>query len=465
MQADCFSVVSDAIFKDFVWNGDDTCAEELIFQLADFHVSGGDKAPSLVTVLENSTVIQLEGVLKSPVDDRKRLPYKVNVENIYFDRGYSEDADETRGFWACSTKNDARFKLLPYSSMTYNEGTCRLLDQLSSSGGLGPYTTSRLDGKRCLRMENFSLTDALGSAQTLILPPGNSKRYCLRGTLLLPDSSSRTDPPLPRRLQFRTYVNTRYVVDLGDDPFAVHPEFCVEDCHGTWIVLSGPGHPDYAADHAATVKRTIGNLSSYDWPCPDGEAAGEESSGPSRHVTNYCLIADSGEAHHLEVGDLSQGASFALWAELTPPPGSPSPPLNIRLRVCQHSIDVGRSLYDASKGVWLQDLRGDWYRLGDPAPEYASIAQPLLRKAGQLLRLTDALLFQDRSDALSTYLPERCKYQCLWSVRAVQKQAHPKFCLHFVMSNKRFVEEHLSGIFDENASEMLFSSIRHLQGQ
>lgn len=462
MHSDRFVAIDNTILSEFAWNGDDSCLDEHIFHLTDFHVTGGDKAPSLINILENSSMVQLEGVLESPVNERKRLRYKVEVRNLYFDRGYNDGQDGVKGLWASSINNDARFKLLSTPLSTYDERSSSLLRRLFSAEGLDSYTTCRLDGKQCLQMEDFSLTDTLGSAQTLILPPGNVKRYCLRGTVLLPDTSTHSQ--LPRRLPIQTYVSSRYVVDLGDDPFAVHPQFCVEDCHGTWITLCGPGHPDYAADHAVTVQRTIASLGSYDWPSADGESAGDDSSGPSRHVTHYRLSTDSGEAHHLEIGELSHAASFSLWGELSPPPNSPSPPLNIRLRVCQHSIDIGRSLYDPQKGVWMQDLRGDWYRLGDPAPDFASIAQPLLRKERQLLALSDALLFQDHSDALSTYLPAQRKYQCLWAVRAVHKQAHPKFCLHFVMANKQFVAEHLSGIFDEDASDMLFSSIRNLHG-
>jgi hypothetical protein len=452
----------DSILRDFCWKNSSGNPDERIFQMVDFHLSNNESSTlNIADVVQNCSLCNLDGHLVCPQQSSNRLRHKVAISCIYVDRGFDESREESVALWAQGASGEARYKLRISPSQAHDEPTKVLLRQLATCSSLNPYTTE-FSGKPCLHMTNFALTDMTGAAQTLLLPPTNTKCYCLRGTVLLPVTSQGTG--LPERLQLQTYVQSTYAVDLGDNPFAVHPEFCLQDCHGTWVRLCGASHPDYRTDYAATVRRTVADLGSYDWPLPGGEDQQDETAGPWRRLDNYRLTTVEGEPHNLEVGGLTPESEFVLWADLCSPPGSLSPPVCIRLRVIQHSIDIGRSLYDAQKGVWLQDLRCDWYKLGDPAPAYASIAHPLLSKARRLLALTDALLFQDNSAEISKYLPEQCQYQCDWTVRALHRQAHPKFCLHFVMTNKQFVLKHLAGIFDLDKSHLLVRSIRDLEG-
>lgn len=467
----------DAVLQEFGSNYKGENIDQQILHFTDFQFTSKENTIlRLDDLFDKISNCFLSGMLVCQTNSTKRRHITVEIDKIFCDRGFGDGTD-TAGIWASSPNNDVRYKLIDQSKS--NDGAeLSLLSLLTSSVGLERYTSQRLDGKPCLHMTDFALTDMLDSAQTLILPAGNSKRLCLRGTVLLPTCAEQPGggtpnplplPLLPSRLPLQTYVQARYAVDLGDDPFQVQPVFCVQDCHGTWVRLSGPAHPDYASDHAATEARTVHCLDSYSWSSEPVERREDGEAEVWRRVTDFHLTTLRGEPHHLEIGSGTEEAEgmggFALWGILCPPPGSLSPELSIRLRVTQHSVDVGRALYDPQKGVWMQDLRGDWCRLGEPAPAYAAIARTLLGKARELLLLTDALLFQDHSAAISTYLPALRLYRSEWPVKALHKQAHPKFSLHFVMTNRAFVLQHLAGLFDLQASPLLVSSINSLHGK
>ena len=447
---------------EFNWNTDPDESDLVLYYLTDFCVkdSVGEICSPLLCGCEDH--VFLEGTLISTTNPLLRKPYQTVVENYFVDLGVEtakdgESSDTDKGVWMYGRDPDVRYKLVLPASPTYFDFSSHVQELTGKQNGLDccshPY-----DSTSAFHMANFAITDRiLGTFQTPLLTAYGKNPLALRGTARIHDFDRASRQGFPADLTevcVQTYVQSTYVVDFGPEPSLAPPHICVKDCHDNWIVLQEPCHPDYEMDYRNTWRRTVGNLSGYNWP-----AEGEDT---WRHITNYRLTTADGSLHGLEIGELEGG--YILWGDLTPPDKAPCPPIAVKIYVITHSIDVGRYLQDPEKGVWMQDVRGDWYKLITPAPEYQPIAQPFLHKADQFIRFHDALLYQSTAATVSAYVPESLKYICMLSVVAVHTKANPKFDLHFVQENKDFVKLHLAADFDLKSSAMLVYSIDHLSG-
>lgn len=427
--------------------------------------SGGDQ---LLPLILGKTNVILRGNALSPDSAVAPMNHEVAVCGTYWDRGLENEHDPCICVWCEGSEGDLRIKLV---GRGHTPIVRQFVESFSRPAALDLFLSSALDCNRCLTMIEFSLTDCSTDANhTLILSSSSVKRLCLRGKVQLTAEGSQLAGGATH-LTVQTYVQSEYVVDFGNDPYSSQSTFCLRDCHGTWFRLESPCSAEYAADFNLAARRTVRCLHQYGWTeegageSKGGEQSRDTAAGGSsgcevaeeiwRRMTNFRLVeVGTGEQHHLEIGSLTgpdgtQGKEFALWGDLVPPPHSPCPPIPVRARVVTQTIDVGRHQGDRNQGVWMQGLGGELYKLEEPADCYASIAQPLLAKAQHFLRFHDALLFQRAGDSdVSLYLPEQRRYMCNWSVQAVHKQAQPKFCLHFIMTNKKFVLENLGGLFD-----------------
>lgn len=452
-----------AVQDDFNWNTDPDESDLVLYHITDFCVkdSVGEICSPLLCGCEDH--VFLEGNLISKSNPSFKKPIQVVIENYVVDFGVGKtENDDTsecdKGVWLYGHNLDLRYKLVIPPSLSYVDFGSHVHELTERHHGmdccLHPY-----DSSSAFHMANFSITDRiLGTFQTPLLNVYGKNPLALRGTVSIRDfdlAARQGFPPDLTEVTIQTYVQNTYVVDFGPEPTLALPNICVKDCHDNWILLQEPCHADYEMDFQSTWRRTVGNLAAYNWPA--------EGDDVWRHITNYRLTTVTGAMHDLEIGELE--GVFILWGDLTPPDKAPCPPIAVKIYVTTHSIDVGRKLQDPDKGVWMQDVRGDWYKLITPAPEYRTIAESFINKADQFIRFHDALLYQANAVNVSVYVPDRAKYTCLMSVAVVHATANPKFDLHFVQENKEFVKLHLSADFDLKSSAMLVYSIDQLNGK
>lgn len=455
---------NDVSIQEFNWNPTPEESDVIQYHLTNFKLTRPDGEMTSLLVEKNNPEEQffhLQGELlsKTTPPHQKRIVVKVN--QYFIDLGVSSDPGQpnpTQGFWMFGGESDTHYKLELPADPQFRDFAAVV--ELAENPRLMHRHHFPFESVLCLHMTDFSLTDRdIGAYQTPILSSSNKSLLALQGTILVNDAAAKSLPLQSMHkfgeLQIQTYVESKYVIDLGTDKFAIHPEFCLQDCHGTWVRLREPPHTAYRDDFTNTLKRTVLRIESYNWPAERGEIW--------RHVTNCRLTDKAGTPHDLEIADLD--SEFTLWCELVPPPRSPAPPVQIMLCVNSHSLDTGRSLYDPSKGVWMQDVRGDWYMLGEPAPDFQHIAAPLLDKAAKYIHFHDALLFQDNSADISLYLKHSGKYLCNYNLNAVQERANPKFDMYFIQEHKAFVRRHLASDFDFDSSVLLLASIDNLSGE
>jgi hypothetical protein len=204
------------------------------------------------------------------------------------------------------------------------------------------------------------------------------------------------------------------------------------------------------------MQQTIKNVSGYNWASEDDQIW--------RHVRDFRLTDKYGRPHHLEITPLN--SQFYLWGDLVPPKHSTCPIICVKLCVTAFALDLGRDGDDPNKGVWMSDIAQDWYKLVPPAaPEYRVLADDLFERADKFLALYDALVYQDPDEKISVYDDDTGQYVCHWTIRAVHRQAEPKFDLEFVGKHAEFVLTHLDTNFDLSASKELVDSIRALEGK
>lgn len=447
---------------DFNWNSDLDDTEVVLYYLTDFCVRDYAREICSPLLCGCEDHVLLEGTLIS-TDKTLKKHHQVLVENYFIDLGLKETdpltKNSNKGLWLHGSNPDVRYKLVLPAAAEY----ATFVPHISSltNGGLGLKCCNHpLDSSSAFRMTNFSISDmTFGTFQTPLLPSYSKNPFSLRGSIQIKDTSLSEKegfPPDLTEVNIETYVQNTYVVDFGPEATLALPQICLKDCHDNWIVLQEPCHKDYHVDFQNTMRRTVGNLDAYNWPS-------EAPDDVWRHLSNYRLTTTEGVPHDLEIGEIA-GGSFILWGDLTPPSRATCPPIAVKLYVTTHSIDVGRHLHDPEKGVWMQDVRGDWYKLVEPAPEYRPIADQFLTKAAAYLRFHDALVFQDKSGLLSEYSAESAKYKCCTPLAMLHARADPKFDLYFVQQNKAFVKLHLSADFDLDGSAMLVYSIENLSG-
>jgi nitrogen regulatory protein PII-like uncharacterized protein len=435
------------------------------FHLTDFMLTSVDGV--MVPLVLDSTghsqkKFRLSGALIDPLNTANKLTYSAVVSSYVIDFGQNRPHDVTQGFWMTGDDPDKRYKLIYPAAAAYTDYAVGVLD-LACDRGLLKYYLHNYESVQCLHWTDFSLTDdALGTSQTLILPAKSRSPFLLKGLIKL-NANAYCEDGMDRlsehgdysHLRVQTYIHANYFVDFGRDALSnKDPEFWVEDSYCTWIRLMTPCHPSYLTDHTHTMNQTIKNVQGYNWSAEEDEIW--------RHVTKFRLTDLSGAPHHLEI---PLGTQFILWGDLVPPPTSSRPVISIKLYVTQMAIDLGREQDDPNKGVWMGDIRGDWYMLVQPAaPEYVALAEGTFHRAAKFLALHDALVHQDPDEKICVFDDDSSMYSCRVKIRDIHRQAEPKFDLKFVAENWEFVKCHLESTFDLDKSTVFVNSVRKLQG-
>ncbi len=358
---------------------------------------------------------------------------------------------------------DVRYKLVYPSAPEYIP-YARILDLSTYSHLFGFYSHAHETG-RCIRMTNFALTNKdSGSKQTLILPKNTKTVSVLKGTIVInPESLAgtgldvfigNTDKARCKQLPMQTYINSTYVVDFGDsaEPKTV-PILWVEDLYKTWIKLEAPCHRDYRSDYNLAMSRTINNVEAYNWDADGNEVW--------RHVTNFRLTTLNGQLHDLEI--TAENSVFILWGDLQPPNGSACPPIPVKLYVTTFSVDTGTERHDVNMGIWMQEMKGSWYKLDLPAaPDYKDIAAPVFHNATKFLELYDALFHQDEDG--NKWCPNDDSKGLLltWPIKQIHRACDPKFDLKWIARNKDFVYKYLVNDFNLEESLDFIESVEAL---
>jgi hypothetical protein len=367
------------------------------------------------------------------------------------------------GFWMTGEDPDFRIKLVYPAAPEYQEFARGVLD-LATDRNLLRYYLHRFESQQYLQWTDFSLIDSdLGTSRNLLLSTHTRSLSLLKGTIKLNPSTYCANgmPELPDasdvyNLKVQTYLAANYFVDFGKDASGKDSEFWVEDCHRTWIRLLAPCHIGYRADFERTMNQTVRNVQGYNWAAEDDQIW--------RHVTNFRLTDLTGAPHALEITGLN--SLFILWGDLMPPAHSTCPIIPIKLYVTTFSLDLGRDGDDPNQGVWMGDVRGDWYKLVAPAhADFRSIADPLLYKATKFLELYDALVYQDTDEKISVYDDALEQFRCKCDIRDVHKRSDPTFDLDFVRENSEFVLTHLDTNFHLASSKLLVNSIISLKSK
>ena len=393
-----------------------------------------------------------------------KKPFRIPVTSYYIDVGNVGSIamdDPLRGFWMVGEDEDVRYKLVYPSAPEYIP-YARILDLATYSHLFGFYSHAHETG-RCIRMTNFVLTNKdSGSKQTLILPKNTKTVSVLKGTITInPESLTgtgldvfigNTDKARCKQLPMQTYINSTYVVDFGDstEPKTV-PILWVEDLYKTWIKLEAPCHRDYRSDYNLAMSRTINNVEAYNWDADGNEVW--------RHVTNFRLTTLTGQLHDLEI--TAENSMFILWGDLQPPAGSACPPIPVKLYVNTFSVDTGTERHDVNMGIWMQEMKGSWYKLDLPAaPDYKETAAPVFTNATKFLELYDALFYQDEDGA--KWCPsdedESKGFLLKWPIKQIHQACNPKFDLKWVARNKDFVYKYLVNDFNlENSLDFIES--------
>lgn len=442
-----------------------------IFYLTDFALTqdksdGTRELTSLLLDSPGNTRLKytLSGNLLNSKNPNK-IRHRVSVNSYYIDVGSigSNDLeDQSRGFWMVGDDEDIKYKLLYPAAAEYAVYAAGILD-LAKYSNLTRFYYHSHETMQCIRMTDFSLTDrASGSKQTPILPKIHNKSFVLKGSISanldrLAGSDITafigiTDKARCRQLQMQTYIKSTYVVDFGrEQATSSNPILWMEDAYKTWIKLEAPCHRDYEADYNVAMDRTINNVDAYDWAADPAEVW--------RHVTNFRLTNINGQAEQLEI--TGREGVFILWGDLQPPPGSLCPPIPIKLYVTNFSMDTGKTTGDPEQGVWMQEVKGGWYKLVLPAaPDYTAIAAPLFRKASKFQELFDALVFQDISEKYCNMNEDDTKYVVTWPLRRIHRVVNPKFDLEWARQSRDFVLEYLQGDFDLAASRVFVDSFQ-----
>jgi hypothetical protein len=146
-----------------------------------------------------------------------------------------------------------------------------------------------------------------------------------------------------------------------------------------------PSSSSASSSSYAAVPEAILDL--YNWPSEKGETW--------RHITDFVLVNGKGESTTLEKYEGTKECT--LRGYLLPPPSrdnTHSPLLKrlVAIKISHFSIDFGEDDTDESRGFWLADFEDAWYKLEEPAPEYASIANRTKEKCQKFLEFYDVVV-------------------------------------------------------------------------
>ena len=437
------------------------------YYLTDFYLKDrNDKLVSLLfDDLSEGMELYLHGNETEANETTKKVSHKAVVSSYVIDMGRCPN-DPRIGFWMMNKDQDVRYKLVYPAANHYTEYAAGILELAYNQRLLENYIHIH-ETQPCYHMTNFSLTDEVsGSSQTLILPINTKKTFVLKGSIKINTNkyslntisahsqyNNHTSTPT---LNIQTYVKSNYFVDFGQDCSEdTEPIFWVAECnYNMFIKLITPCHIDYHTDFEITMNQTIKYVQGYNWCSEDDEIW--------RHIKNFRLTDLYGKLHGLEITDLED--TFILWGDLIPPITSKCPEISIKLYVTTFSVDLGRESNDPNKGVWMGDVKGDWYKLVTPFDSgYQIYATPTFYKAEKFLEFYDALVYQNED--LCQFNEDIDMLTCSLSIKKIYKHANPKFDLDFVCKNTDFVLDHLKTNISLEFSSVLVNSIKKLRGK
>lgn len=191
-----------------------------------------------------------------------------------------------------------------------------------------------------------------------------------------------------------------------------------------------------------TLPEAILNL--YNWPSEKDETW--------RHMTNFAFFNSKEELTSLELYEGSKGCT--LKGCLLPPPSKGNTPSAIvkrwvSIRISHFSIDFGDDDEDPSRGFWLADFEGAWYKVEEPTAEYHDVAILSKIKCAKFLEFFDVVVHQEvaEEEYFSLYDDEAETYSCELTLLELHQSCSPKFDMAFLESNACFYYEQLDNQF------------------
>ena len=180
-------------------------------------------------------------------------------------------------------------------------------------------------------------------------------------------------------------------------------------------------------------------LDLYNWPSEKGEIW--------RHVTDFHFVNRKGEFTSLEVYEGMTGC--VLKGTLLPPPtpdNSPSAIVKrlVAVEISHFAIDFGDDDKDESRGFWLADYYGAWYKVEEPSQEYAPMALKCKEKTRKFLAFHDVIVHEEvDGEYLSTHDPVTNMYWCRYNLEQLLEISNDKYDLEFLKANACFYQDQL----------------------
>lgn len=185
-------------------------------------------------------------------------------------------------------------------------------------------------------------------------------------------------------------------------------------------------------------------LDLYNWPSEKGETW--------RHITDFEFFNAKEEFTSPEVYEGSRGC--VLRGCLLPPPTKNNAPSAIvkrwvSIKISHFSIDFGDDNTDPSRGFWLADFEGAWYKLEAPTPEYANIAHATKLKCEKFLEFFDVVVHLEVSpgEYLSEHDDDLQAYCCDLTLLQLHDRSSAQFDLPYLENHAIFYYEQLNNQF------------------
>ena len=191
----------------------------------------------------------------------------------------------------------------------------------------------------------------------------------------------------------------------------------------------------------------------YTWP------AVSEDQDEYSHITDYTIFDERNEFVELlacGADELPSGGgrkNYRAVGTLVPPQGSTKNRKRTQFSVLNYALDFGD---DENRGFWLSDKYDVWYKLEDPAEEYAPYAAKALRFSVEFFKLMDALL-KPHKNGLSHCFQQGQKYSCSKSLEYVHMASGQSFDIGVLTEDSTLLYRRLAELFVPNCA-----LIRHL---
>lgn len=196
----------------------------------------------------------------------------------------------------------------------------------------------------------------------------------------------------------------------------------------------------------------------YAWP------AVSEDQDEYSHITNYKIFDERNElVELLDCGadELPSGGvrkNYRAVGTLVPPQGSTKNRKRTQFSVLNYALDFGD---DENRGFWLSDKYDVWYKLEEPAQEYASHAAKALRFSAEFFKLMDSMLKPDKN-GVSHCFQQGQLYSCNKSVEYFYMASGQSFDLSVLTEDNTLLYRRLVALFVPDCA--LLKSLRPVSG-